>query len=106
MPPRARKTALRAVNEDETAATEIPPKRLNVAGAAEGGTRRDLLVAMQSRIAKAIDSPDTPPRDIAALSRRLMEIAKEIEIIDFADGDDDIGRAAATADEGWDESAI
>ncbi|ORV88540.1 hypothetical protein [Mycobacterium gordonae] len=37
---------------------------------------------MRERVAKAVSSPDCPPRDLAALTRRLQEIAKEIEVLD------------------------
>jgi hypothetical protein len=63
--------------------------------------RRDLLVALRSRIAVDIDNANTPPRDLAALSRRLLEIVKEIEALDAEARTDDIGQAAATPDEEW-----
>jgi len=72
-----------------------------VKAAADSGVRRNLLVAMRSRIALDIDDQDTPARDLAALSRRLLEIVKEIESIDAEESDDDIGAAAATPDEKW-----
>jgi hypothetical protein len=78
--------------------TKPPP---TVRAAAESGSRRDLLVAMRSRIATGIDSPNTPPRDLAALSRRLLEIAKEIEALDAAEKVDAVGEAAATPDAAW-----
>ena len=40
-------------------------------------------------------------RDLAALSRRLLEIAEDIEAIDAEGGVDDVGNAAATPDEEW-----
>ena len=69
--------------------------------AASSGSRRDLLVALRARIAADIDSPNTPPRDLAALSRRLLEIAKDIEALDAEARTDDIGDAATTPDEEW-----
>lgn len=74
---------------------------LKVTTAAQGGNRRDLLVALRARIAQTVEDPNTPPRDLAALSRRLLEIAKEIEAIDADDQGDDVGAAAATPDEQW-----
>ena len=82
------------------------PRRKTVAQAAAGGSQRELLVALRSRIASAVADPNCPARDLAALSRRLLEIAKDIEALDFSEGQDEIGRAAATSDESWDESAI
>jgi hypothetical protein len=72
---------LRAVKPDEKSAE--PPRAKTVTEAAESGTHRDLLVAMRSRIARTIQNPDCPPRDLAALTRRLQDIAKEIEQIDL-----------------------
>lgn len=91
-------TKLRAVTEGEAPKKKAPQ---TVKAAADSGVRRDLLVAMRSRIAQDIDSQNTPARDLAALSRRLLEIVKEIEAIDAEDADDDIGSAAATPDEAW-----
>ncbi|SHU54235.1 hypothetical protein [Mycobacteroides abscessus] len=70
-----------------------------VSVAATGGTPRDLLVAMRDRIAQAVDDPETSARDLAALTRRLMEIAKEIEVIDHAaNGGDPVSVAAQEPD--------
>ena len=76
-------------------------KPATVTSAAESGSRRLLLTAMRARIAATIDKPDTPPRDLAALSRRLLEIAQELELLEAADKVDDIGDAAATPDQEW-----
>lgn len=92
------KAPLRAVQDDEKAERKAPR---SVHEAAQGGDRRELLVAMRSRIAKDIDDPNTPARDLAALSRRLLEIAKEIEAIDAKSGEDPVGTAASTPDEDW-----
>lgn len=71
--------SLRAVEDGELAAPAVP---LTVTEAAERGTQRDLLVALRSRIAKTVESPDTPPRDLAALSKRLTDLSKEIAALD------------------------
>lgn len=79
-----------------------PRRRVKtVKQAAESGVPRDLLVALRGRIAQDIDNPNTQSRDLAALSRRLLEIAKEINAIDSQDGGDEVGRAATTPDEEW-----
>ncbi len=59
-----------------------PRKFDSVAKAAAVGSHRDLLVSMRDRIASAVSAPDCPPRDLAALTRRLQDIAREIEAID------------------------
>lgn len=56
----------------------------DVFDAAVNGNYRDLLVAMRDRIAEAISAPNCPPRDLAALTRRLTDIAKEINSLDLA----------------------
>lgn len=78
-------TALRAVKGERAA--RPARKQKSVTEAAKSGTRRELLVAMRDRVAKAVESPDTLPRDLAALTRRLTDIVKEIEAIDAREGD-------------------
>ena len=92
---------LRAVAPDET---PLRPRQMTVTSAAADGTHRDLLVAMRDRIARTVEDSGCPPRDLAALTRRLMEIAREIEAID-AMGQEGEG-AAATPDEPLDASAV
>lgn len=93
----AKRAPLRAVEPDE--APSPPPRKLTVTQAAASGTRRDLLVAMRDRVAQDVEDPNTPSRDLAALTRRLIEITKEIEAIDARRDDGDEGEA--TADEEW-----
>ena len=69
---------LRAVTADDK-----PTAKLSVAQAAATGDHRALLVAMRERIARTVSDPDCPPRDLAALTRRLQDVAKEIEVIDL-----------------------
>jgi len=79
----------------------------SVTQAASSGTHRELLVAMRDRIARAVEDDKCPPRDLASLSRRLHEIAKEIEVIDLTDGDPEVaGSGADVDDEDFDEAAI
>lgn len=93
---------LRAVSPDEKA----PAKRhYTVAEAAETGTQRDLLVAMRERIATAVADVNCPPRDLAALTRRLQEIAREIQAID-ARAAEEASEGGAVPDEAWDAEAL
>lgn len=74
-----KKTPLRAVGADEKA----PPVRPeSVSKAVEDGSPRDVNIAMQDRIAKAIDAEDIRGADLAALSRRLIELRKELAAMD------------------------
>jgi hypothetical protein len=93
----ARKT-LRAVAPDEK---PEPARPSTILEAAEQGSRIEELRAMRRRIAKALDDPNTPARDLAALSRRQLEIGKEIEAIEITD-DEDRSVVVNADDEAWD----
>ena len=98
MPPRK----LRTVAPDETAP---PSKPKTITEAADGGTTRELLVAMRARIAKAVEDANTPARDLAALTKRLVEVVRDIEAIDAREQQEATKRADAT-DQAFDASAI
>lgn len=90
---------LRAVADDEA-----PPSAKavrTILESAESGSRIDELRAMRRRLARALDDPNTPARDLAALSRRQLEIGREIEAIQIAQ-DEDHSVIASDADEAWD----
>lgn len=80
----------------------------SVTQAASEGSRFDLLVAMRARVASAVEDPNTPPRDLAALTRRLMEISNEIAAIEAQNelAEDSIALAASVPDEPFDSAAI
>lgn len=74
---------------------------MSVQTAAASGDQRELLEALRNTIAEEIDN-GVPARDLASLSRRLLEINKEIAAIDaLADKEGD--GVADTSDEEWDE---
>jgi hypothetical protein len=86
-----------------------PPKlakKQSVAQAAKDGSHRDLLVAMRDRIALAVSDPECPPRDLAALTRRLQDIAKEIEGIDQRRLEEGAGNGGEVEDGAFDSSAV
>lgn len=87
---------LRAVTQDEKAEKPVPK---TVSQAAEAGTTRELLVAMRDRIARAVENPNTAARDLAALTKRLVEVVRDIEAIDAREESD--GESGATEDEAW-----
>jgi hypothetical protein len=91
-------SSLRVVKDSPTPRRRKPA---TVRSAAESGSRRALLTALRARIATGIDNPDTPARDLAALSLRLLDIARELELLDAAEKADGIGEAAATPDQRW-----
>jgi hypothetical protein len=94
---------LRAVTPDEKPAQKRPPK--NVTEAAKGGDHRELLVAMRDRIASAVANPECPPRDLASLTKRLQDIARDIASIDAQKADEAAGEGG-DIDNSFDASAI
>lgn len=90
---------LRAVTPGEKPSR--PKRPPTILEAAEKGSRIEELRGMRRRIAKALDDPNTPARDLAALSRRQLEIGKEIEAIVISE-DEDHSVVVKTDDEAWD----
>lgn len=96
----ARKGSLRAVTP-----SDAPTRRQTVTEAAASGDHRALLIAMRERIARAVADPKCPPRDLASLTRRLQDIAKEIESLDLR-AKEEAREDAVTSDEEWDAEAL
>ena len=95
----ARRQALRAVAPDEK-----PARPLSITEAASAGNTRALLVAMRARVAEAVQDPNCPARDLAALTRRLHELVREIEAMDARESED--ASAAEVEDGTFDASAV
>ena len=91
---------LRVASEGEKA------KPKSITQAASDGTHRELLVAMRDRIAKAVEDPSCPPRDLASLSRRLHELSKDIEQHDAIEAEEVAAGGGQVTDEAFDASAI
>ncbi|MEU1761684.1 hypothetical protein [Micromonospora sp. NPDC005652] len=102
MPTRPRK-ALRVVTPTDPPPPPARPK--TVSEAADHGTTRELLVAMRSRIAKAVEDPSTPARDLAALTKRLTEVVRDIETIDARE-EQEAERGGPVSDEAFVAEAI
>jgi hypothetical protein len=66
------------------------------------GDKRGTLVALRYRLATEIDSDTIKPRELATLSRRLLEIDKEITDMDAQHSNDSVGEAVSTPDEALD----
>lgn len=79
---------------------------MSVLQAATKGSRREVLVALRARIARAVSDPKTHPRDLSTLVTRLQDIIREIEEIDLLakaqedESDDEV------PDEDFDPSAL
>ncbi|MCV7176156.1 hypothetical protein [Mycolicibacterium sphagni] len=105
---------LRAVKAGEKTPAKRAPRKAkpkSVVAAARSGDRRQLLVALQHRIAHAIDDPKAAGPALAALIKQQRDIATEIQAIDLAAnaGSSASGPKsviATTPDEPWDESQI
>lgn len=98
----AARKPLRAVAPDEKAA----PNPVTVAEASAEGTARQELVALRARIAKAIDDPNIRGADLASLSRRLLEIRKEIDAIDSRHAQEAEEDAAEAEDGDFDAASV
>jgi len=61
-----------------------------IRSAAASGSQVELLLALRDGLAGEFDEA-VPARDLAALTKRLMEIVREIEAVDAAGRGDGIG---------------
>jgi len=95
---------LRSVDPDEVPAD--PPKPLTVEQAAATGDARALLVAMRERIARTVSDPMCPPRDLAALTRRLQDIVEKLEAMDLRAREEGADAADLGGDEAWNAEAL
>jgi hypothetical protein len=73
--------------------------------AASEGSELELLMAMRDRVASAVADPNCPPRDLAALTRRLRELSKDIEALKLR-AIEEATDAESIADEPWSVEAI
>lgn len=55
-------------------------------GDVEPETTKDLLYRTLERLKTAVFSEDTPPRDLASLTRRMLEVSREIERVEGEEG--------------------
>ena len=103
-----KKPRFRVVGADERPAEAVPvaPRKLTVDVAAREGTDLEFLMSLRDRLADEVASPTCPPRDLAALTRRLQDIAKEIEAIDLRAKEEGADAADVVEDEAWDAAAI
>lgn len=106
--------ALAAVKDDGTvpAKKAAPRKRAPVVRKVETAAKRSQregLVALRDRLGRAIDCPNTHPRDLANLARQQIAITEKIAAIDAASGKGKTGQKSVVADtpnESWDEDAV
>lgn len=92
---------LRAVKPGETG-KQAP---LTIIEAVEAGNRLAEFEAVHRRIARAVQDEETPARDLASLTRRQMEISKEIESLRRQVAEERTD-AAHVADAAFDATAV
>ncbi len=64
----------------------------DLVNAARSGSRRDTLEALRDKIAQSIQDCESG-RDVAALSKRLMEVMGELDALPKPKGDSPLARA-------------
>lgn len=102
-----KKSHLSVAGED--ASVPVPPSApMSVFDAAESGSRMEELRAVRAVLAKAIDSEDTSPRDLAALTRRQLEVSREIEALRRQEQEEaeEASKGGVAKDEQWRPEAI
>lgn len=78
-----------------------------VHAASEHGTALDEMKAIRARLSKTIDDPKTSPRDLAALTRRQLEVSREIRAMQLKMLEEAESEAIGDADdERFDASAL
>lgn len=95
-------SSLRALKPGETAPRSKP---MTIIEAVTAGDRLAELVATHRRIATAVQDEGTPARDLASLTRRQLEISKEIEALRRQKQEEAVD-GAISDDESWSEEAI
>lgn len=74
---------------------KTPPSGIRKAAT---GSRLELLEALRDKVAAALDA-GVPARELASLSRRLVELAREIEAAKAGTEGDKVGEAASKPNE-------
>lgn len=70
----AAKKPLRVATDADT-----PTPPMSISEASERGSELDQLIALRRVIAKTLDAETTMARDLASLSKRLIEVTQSIE---------------------------
>ncbi|MDR7113891.1 hypothetical protein J2X03_003793 [Microbacterium trichothecenolyticum] len=108
-PPKRVRNRARAQHLHAIGPNDVPPQTprpKTIAEAAEKGSTLDELRLMRMRIARALDDPNCPPRDLAALSRRQIELGKEIDAIEARNREEGAVSDGGVEDGEFDASAV
>lgn len=95
-------TQLHAVKPGEKAPRA---KRQTLMQAVANHDRMAELEAMHIRLAEVVQDKTTPARDLAALSRRQMEISRELEVMRRERSEQE-AEGVIASDEAWSTEAI
>jgi len=82
-----------------------PPQPKTLLEAVKSGDYLAELKATHERIARTVNDTETSPRDLASLTRRQLEISKEIRALELA-REQEAGDGEPAPDEDFDASAI
>lgn len=87
---------------------DAPAPPMTVSEAVKHGSRMDQLVAMRRVAAAAIDSPETPPRELKSLMISVNAFSKEIEALEKQEQEaaEEASKGGVTKDERWRPEAI
>lgn len=96
----AGRSALKLVPDEPAEVPAEAREGESITTAAASGDQLRLLVALRRQIASDLDA-GVPARDLASLSKRLVDISAEIEDLKKLRKGDEIGEAARTPDEAW-----
>lgn len=77
----------------------------SVLTAAEHGTALDEMKAVRAVLARAIDNPKTSARDLAALTRRHLEVSREVRALEMK-ALEEVEALDDAGDERFDASAL
>ncbi|MBK7822834.1 MAG: hypothetical protein IPJ61_17670 [Tessaracoccus sp.] len=78
---------------------------LSIVDAAADGDRLGELRALRLILARSVNSDETPARDLASLSRRLMEVGREVEELEAISSQEG-GDGGVVPDQEFDPSAL
>lgn len=95
---------LRAVKDGDAPPPEKPAMTLSEAVAA--GDRLAEMKATHLIIVRQLETGMTPPRDLSSLTRRQMELSKEIEALERQRKEEQAHDAGPSEDEAWEQDAI
>ena len=87
-------------------ADDAPPKPQTITEAARAGDRLAELRALRLILANACGNPGTPARDLASLSRRLIEVGQQVEELEALERQGGEDGEQPAPDEAFDPAAV